>query len=164
LSLLKNRRWEDVSISNCVLEHADISTAISVLSEVNRRISAKVDKPTDAVLQLTEPAMLFCTHSMANPFDTTPTISLNTSHLICSWRMANARVFLPTTRRTVPCIDSEHTTQFWLPVVTDVHTSAAHLPTLAQVMGWLWSLVPVFPTKIWNSCNSTQLVSMELAA
>jgi hypothetical protein len=44
---------------------------------------AKVDKPTDAVLQRTEPAMPFYTLSMANLFDTTQTISLNISLSIC---------------------------------------------------------------------------------
>jgi len=44
---------------------------------------AKVDKHTDAVLQRTEPDMPFYTLSMANLFDTTQTISLNTSLSIC---------------------------------------------------------------------------------
>jgi hypothetical protein len=141
-----------------------LTIVTNVLSEDNRRISAKVDRPTDAVLQLTEPDTLFCTHFMANLSDTTQTISLSTSRSICLWRMANARVFLPTTKKTEPYIDSEHTTQSWLPAVMDAHTSVAHLPTLAQVMEWPWSLVPVSPTKIWSSSNSTPLVSMELAA
>jgi hypothetical protein len=133
-------------------------------SEVNRKNSAKVDKHIDAVLLPTEPGMRFSTHYMANLFDTTPTTSSNTSHLICLWRMANARVFLLTTRRTVPCIDSEHTTLYWLPVVTDVHTSAVHLHILVPVMDWPWLHVPVFPIRISSLFNSTRLVSMELAA
>jgi hypothetical protein len=137
---------------------------INVLSEVNRRILAKVDRPIDAVLPLTELDTPFCTHFTANLFDTTQTTSLNTSPSICLWKTANARAFLPTIKKTVLYIDSEHTTQFWLPAVTDVHISVVHPHTPAQVMEWLWLLVPVFPTRISNSSNSTQLVSMELAA
>jgi hypothetical protein len=53
-----------------------------VLSAVNRRILAKVDKHTDAVLQLTELDTPFYTHFTVNLFDTTQTISLNISHSI----------------------------------------------------------------------------------
>jgi hypothetical protein len=140
------------------------TSVINVLSEANRRILAKVDKPIDAVLQLTEPDTPFCTHFMANLFDTTQTTSLNTLPSICLWKTANARAFLPTIKKMVLYIDSEHTTQSWLPAVTDVHISVVHPHTLAQVTEWLWLLVRVFPTRILNSSNSTQLVSMELAA
>lgn len=44
---------------------------------------AKVDKPTDAVLQRTEPDMPFYTLFMANLFDTTQTTLLNILLSIC---------------------------------------------------------------------------------
>ena len=53
--------------------------ATNELSEVNRKILERVDRPTDAVLQQTEPDMLFYTLSTANPCDTTLTTLLNTS-------------------------------------------------------------------------------------
>jgi hypothetical protein len=44
---------------------------INVLSEDNRRILAREDKHTDAVLQLIEPDMPFSIHSTASLYDTT---------------------------------------------------------------------------------------------
>jgi hypothetical protein len=57
------------------LIQTDTKTATSVLSVDNPRNSEKVDKHTDAALQLTEPAMLSFTHYTDNLLGTTPTTS-----------------------------------------------------------------------------------------
>ena len=58
------------------------SLVTNVRSEVNHRISGRVDKHTDAVLLQTGQVMLFSTHYTANPSDTTQITLSNTLPLI----------------------------------------------------------------------------------
>ena len=63
----------------CKIEMAVLTfTATSVLSVVNLKSMARVDKHIDAALLLIEPDMPFFTHSTANLFDTTQITLSNT--------------------------------------------------------------------------------------
>lgn len=76
--------------------------------------------------------------------------------------MESASELWLTTKRMELCTDSERTRRSLLLEVTDVLTSRVLRHTLAREMVREWLHELDYPYKIWNSFNSTLLVSTVL--